>query len=141
MIMEMILERKWYTERSTVGELSIDGVFECYTLEDHVRKDGVKVWGETAIPAGEYEVVVSFSPRFGKDMPLLLDVKNYAGVRIHTGNKPEDTEGCILVGVTHPRADWVGESGLAFASLFPKILDARKLGRILINVKDTDGLA
>ena len=80
----------------TIGKLYADGEFVCDTLEDAVRSE--KIQGKTAIPSGEYEVVMTMSNRFKKIMPLLLDVPNYAGVRIHSGNTAQDTEGCILCG-------------------------------------------
>jgi len=125
--MKLVLERKTYTEQSTVGELSIDGKFQCHTLEDVVRQDGVKVYGKTAIPSGAYDVTVTMSPKFGKLMPLVNDVPNYAGVRIHPGNDAEDTEGCILVGNTVAE-NFIGESRAAFAELYPLILDAKHKG-------------
>jgi hypothetical protein len=94
--LELKLIRKNFTEQSTIGELSVDGAFECFTLEDKVRP--VKIKGETAIPAGTYEVAVTFSNKFQKFLPLLLDVPNFDGIRIHTGNTPKDTPDCILVG-------------------------------------------
>ena len=54
--------------------------------------------GITAIPTGKYDVILTFSPRFKRVLPLLLGVKGYEGVRIHAGNSAEDTEGCLLVG-------------------------------------------
>jgi hypothetical protein len=95
---ELRLTRKEFTDRSTIGELHVNGVFECFTLEDTVRP--VKIKGETAIPEGRYEVVVNFSERFQRPLPLLLNVPNFEGVRIHPGNTDKDTEGCILVGWT-----------------------------------------
>lgn len=80
----------------TLGELLLDGVHECWTIEDEIRDE--KIPGETAIPAGKYRVVLTMSKRFGKVLPELVNVPNYAGVRIHTGNTAADTEGCILVG-------------------------------------------
>ncbi len=95
----------------TIGKLYIAGQYFCDTLEDPVRSlidknsDGDfddagegKVAGKTAIPAGTYKVIFTMSNRFKKIMPLLVDVPGFAGVRMHSGNKPEDTEGCILTG-------------------------------------------
>lgn len=118
--MRLILQRKWASEASTIGELSIDGVYECFTLEDVVRPAGVKIPGKTAIPAGTYKVVVDMSTRFKKLMPHVLDVPGFEGIRIHAGNKAEDTEGCPLVGRTKGK-DFVGESKLAFEAFFPKL--------------------
>lgn len=118
--MKLILQRKWASEVSTIGELSTDGKFECYTLEDVVRAPGVKVPGKTAIPAGTYRVVIDMSTRFKKLMPHVLDVKNFEGVRLHAGNVAADTEGCPLLGRTK-KQDFVGESKLAFDAFFPKL--------------------
>lgn len=105
----------------TIGTMTINGVFECYTLEDEVRDE--KIYGETAIPAGTYRVIISFSPRFQRDLPILVGVPGFEGVRIHPGNTAADTHGCILPGQTRT-ANSVGASRLAFNSLFEKIKDA-----------------
>ncbi len=123
--MKLQLERKVYTETSTVGELSINGTFFCYTLEDTVRQPGIKVYGKTAIPSGAYPVSMTFSPKFGKPMPLVNGVQNYAGVRIHPGNTDADTEGCILVGHTKDN-NFIGESRKAFGDLLPQVEKACK---------------
>lgn len=116
---ELLLKRRWYSDRSTIGALTL-GEFSCFTLEDRVRESGVKVQDKTAIPAGRYRVVVDFSQRFQRRMPLLLDVPMFTGIRIHSGNTAEDTRGCILVGEWRA-PDWVGDSRRAFARLFPLI--------------------
>jgi hypothetical protein len=116
--MNMVLRRDTFTEKSTTGKLYVDGVFECYTLEDRMRDK--KVYGKTAIPIGRYKVIVNKSPRFGKDMPLLLNVPEFGGIRIHPGNKAEHTEGCILVGQARSK-DYISDSRAAYKPLFEKI--------------------
>lgn len=128
--MKLQLKRKIFTPKSTIGELFIDGVFFCYTLEDVDRglnqSDNIatimvkKVFGVTAIPAGTYSVIVDMSNRFKKLMPLIKDVKGFAGVRIHTGNYPEQTEGCLLVG-TQYGPDKVIDSRTAYNALFERL--------------------
>ena len=99
----MTLTRKVKHDAYTLSELSIDDVKLCDTLEPtwrDIRRGGKgrKVKGRTAIPEGRYPVVITFSEKFQKWLPLLLHVPKFTGVRIHAGNRPEDTEGCILVG-------------------------------------------
>jgi len=125
--MKLVLERKTYTAQSTIGDLSVDDKFQCHTLEDTVRQPGVKVYGKTAIPSGAYDVTVTMSPKFGKLMPLVNDVPNYAGVRIHQGNTDADTEGCILVG-NNTSDNFLVDSRTAFEALYPLILDAKHRG-------------
>lgn len=96
--MKLKLYRKFLGNKYTIGKLFINDEYICDTLEDVVRSEGIKVYGETAIPCGVYEIVLTMSPRFKKVLPLLLDVPHFEGVRIHTGNTEKDTEGCILVG-------------------------------------------
>lgn len=129
--MNLKLVRRTLTEQSTIGTLSINGVFECFTLEDRVRP--VKIHGATAIPAGIYEVAITFSDRFRKPLPLLLNVPNFAGIRIHPGNTAEDTEGCILVGTTE-RKDFIGNSRVAFKALFTKLDAALRREKVFIEV-------
>ena len=95
--MEIKIFRETYTADTTVGIVTVDGKFFGYCLEDVVRPAGVKIKGQTAIPAGRYEVIASLSNRFKRVMPLLLDVENFAGIRIHGGNTHKDTDGCLLI--------------------------------------------
>ena len=96
--MKLKLNRIYKAETYTIGKLYVDGVYFCDTLEDKVREDGVKVFGETAIPKGTYNVLITYSNRFKRDMPLLQNVPMFDGIRIHAGNTDKDTHGCILVG-------------------------------------------
>jgi hypothetical protein len=117
---------------ATLGELEVDGDFTCYTLEDVVR--GVKLHGETAIPTGTYDIIISWSPRFQRRLPLLLSVPGFDGVRIHPGNSAADTEGCILVG-TGIASAMVLNSRAAFEALFRKLDQAFLMGdRISITI-------
>ena len=118
--MKIEVIRRWFTDKSTIGGMMLDGRFQCFTLEDRVRRPGVKVYGQTAIPAGEYQLIVNYSLRFKRYMPLLLNVPMFSGVRIHSGNTDKDTEGCILVG-NSKGDDVVLQSRLAFAELFDSI--------------------
>jgi hypothetical protein len=129
--MELQIKRTDFSEESTIGELSVNGVFECYTLEDKVRP--VKIAGKTAIPSGRYEVIINFSQRFQKQLPLLLNVPDYEGVRIHSGNTAANTEGCILVGETKTD-NFVGESRWAFNRLFEKMKVAAETEKIFLEI-------
>ncbi len=129
--MDLTLIRTDFTEESTIGELSINGKFECFTLEDRVRP--VKIKGFTAIPAGSYEVVITFSERFKRPLPLLLNVPNFDGIRIHAGNTAKDTDGCILVG-QEKQEDFVGTSKLALEALFKKLKRASATEKLFIHV-------
>lgn len=95
--MKITLKRDIFGDTFTLGRLLINGTFFCYTCEDKVRPKKIK--GITAIPTGTYDVALAWSNRFQKVLPLLANVPNYEGIRIHAGNTHEDTEGCILVGM------------------------------------------
>ena len=98
--MELKLKRIAKRDTYTIGRLFIDGEYFCDTLEDKVRdlSKEAKVKGQTAIPTGRYRVYLTYSPHFNRILPLLEDVPQFTGVRIHRGNTAKDTEGCILVG-------------------------------------------
>ena len=129
--MELQLKRTDFLENSTIGELSVNGKLECYTLEDKVRP--VKIKGKTAIPAGRYEVIINYSQRFDRLLPLLLSVPNFEGVRIHPGNTAADTEGCILVGMTKEK-EFIGQSRVAFDRLFAMLKAASETEKIFIEI-------
>lgn len=106
--MKLKLERRWPKSSYTVGKLFIDDKWFCDTLEDKVadinkngKFDGTerKIPGETAIPYGTYKVNFGWSPRFGRNLPRLLNVTAFDGVLIHPGNSAKDSAGCILVGL------------------------------------------
>lgn len=136
--MKIISRRFLFSPLSTISRVFVGDEFICYVLEDVTRLAGVKISGETAIPYGEYAVEVTFSPHFQRNLPLLVDVPNYAGVRIHPGNKPADTEGCLLPGMTYD-TDVVNNSRDAFAVLFGKILNAKAVGeQVTISIEKVE---
>ena len=140
--MKITLKRVALQDTYTIGKLYIDGQYFCDTIEDKVRdlnKDGVfddgevKIKGKTAIPYGTYEVVWTYSPRFGKYTPRLLNVNSFDGVLIHSGNTAEDTEGCIIVG-QNKEVGKVLNSRETVNKLYPIIEDACKKEKIELEV-------
>ena len=136
--MKLLVQREIISDKSTIGTLYVEGIRECHTLEDKDRRleEGAeKVYGETAIPRGMYKVVITYSNRFKKPMPLLLDVPGFSGIRIHPGNDKDDTHGCILVGVGIGQ-DILYNSRQAYERLFNKLEAAECLGEeITIEVR------
>lgn len=105
--MKLRLERLWPKKDYTVGRLYVDDRLFCNTLEDRIvdkNKNGVfdgdekKVYGESAIPYGTYKIIYNWSPKFGRNLPRLLNVPHFEGILIHPGNTATDSAGCILVG-------------------------------------------
>ena len=106
--MEIQVNRIARKDGYTIGRMSLNGVYFCDTLEDTDRGlnaamsvDEIlskKRKGITAIPTGKYDVILTFSPRFKRVLPLLLNVPGYQYIRVHNGNRPDSTEGCLLVG-------------------------------------------
>jgi hypothetical protein len=124
--MELVLTRDAFLPTRTLGKLYADNVFECFTCEDAVRD--TKIAGETAIPKGRYRVIITLSNRFKRELPILLNVPNYEGVRIHSGNTEADTEGCILCGSTRNDSG-VFSSRIATNNLILKIRNAINSGK------------
>lgn len=131
--MNLVLQRRYFEDNCTIGALSVDGVYECWVLED-VERD-IKIYGETAIPLGRYRIVIDYSNRFQRLLPHLLDVPGFSGIRIHPGNRAVDTHGCLLPGIDK-YADAVGHSVIAFGNLFHK-LRAADAGGDLIHIEVT----
>lgn len=106
--MRLTLKRIANRKDYCIGKLYINGKYFCDTLEDKDRGlddsmseddiKAIKIKGETAIPVGIYTVLLTYSPKYKKVMPLINNVKGYSGIRIHSGNTSKDTEGCLLVG-------------------------------------------
>lgn len=155
--MELLLERKYCKEKYTVGRLFIEGVFFCNTLEDKVRdlnKNGkfdngeYKVYGETAIPYGEYEITLDVvSPKFSKyqfykdvcngKLPRLLNVPSFEGVLIHCAEGPKGAEllqGCIGVGLNKIKGG-LTDCKEYFKKLYDILYTAKqKNEKIIINI-------
>lgn len=144
--MEIKITRLHFSDKCTIGELTIAGDdIKLHTLEDKDRKiaqgdelkaiKNIKAFGNTAIPYGRYEVVMTYSNRFKQVMPLLLNVPAFEGVRIHAGNTAEDTEGCILVGYQKDAAnDRILQSRPAIAELYMLISESVKKEKVYIEI-------
>jgi len=138
--MKLRLKRKFLGDIYTIGDLYVDDVFFCNTLEDKVRdlnKDGdlndtgeEKVFGKTAIPYGTYNIAISYSPKFKRDLPALIGVNSFEGIRLHPGNDADDSSGCILVGINSEKGK-VTQSKSTFERLF-KLMKVAKYIEITI---------
>lgn len=136
--MKLTLTRDQCTADSTLGKLYVNDVYQCETLEDADRSmeaGGTKIPGCTAIPRGTYEVLIDWSLHFKRTLPRLLDVPGFEGIRIHPGNAPADTEGCILVGLRRG-PNYIYQSVNAFNLLFARIEEAIDAGdKVTITVE------
>ena len=125
--MNLKLVRIAFKDTYTIGKLYVDGVYFSNTIEDKDRglDDSMtvreilnkKVKGETAIPTGHYNIEITYSPKYKRMMPLLIGVKGFSGIRIHSGNTSKDTEGCLLVG-KNTKVGMVTESRNTYQRLF-----------------------
>lgn len=135
--MELIVKRTQLTNDYTTGHLYINGEYFCDTLEDKVRKltsiDG-KVYGRTAIPSGTYPVIMDYSSHFKRPLPHILDVPYFSGIRIHSGNEVDDTNGCILVG-SYYRAGYITNSKDTMSKLSERLTECiNNGGRITLTI-------
>lgn len=133
--MKLLLKRKWKGVNTTLSVLYIDGSIHGYVLEDIDRnvskKCTEKIKSVTAIPVGTYEVKNTYSNRFKRLLPILLNVPCFEGIRIHPGNAHQNTDGCLLPGITYRKADGdytVQSSRSAFDPLHKRIVAALNLG-------------
>ena len=144
--MELLLLRPKSSGGATISALTEDGLTVCFICEDVVREEFVegkwtwkpyfKIQGKTAIPSGRYKIVMDFSNRFQQIMPHLLDVPDFEGIRMHPGNSPKDTEGCLLPG-TEIGDGCVKNSRKAYEDLFTKFTDAHNAEEeIYITIKN-----
>ena len=141
-IMRLTLVRIANRPTYCIGKLYIDGKWFCDTIEDTDRglcdemseKEILKrkIKGETAIPTGIYQVLITYSPKYKKQMPLVNNVKGYSGIRIHSGNTAKDTEGCLIVG-KNKEVGKVLESRITYNALFKRLQQAK--GNIIIDIQ------
>lgn len=131
--MNLFLKRFEFGTTYTIGKLYNGDEYLCFVLEDKFREvEGKpvaewKIPNETAIPKGTYKVIVDHSNHFDKDLPHILNVPGYEGVRIHTGNTSKDTEGCLILGSSWVGKDFVGGSKAAFDKVFPLLKAAKDI--------------
>jgi len=128
--MKLVIIRDQSDVEGTFGRLYINGLFECHTLEDfdrNLESGGKKVQNDTAIPRGEYKVIIDWSNRFKKEMMRVLDVPQFTGIRIHAGNTTADTEGCILLGNGRARS-YLLDSRSAVNKVFASVEKALERG-------------
>ena len=138
--MELKIIRTKSNKEYTEGKLYIDGAYFCDTLEDQDRGlyqhmslaeiKAVKVYGETCIPYGTYKVELSYSPKFKKIMPAILNVKGFTGVRIHNGSYTEHTLGCPLVGVKY-KDGMLTNSRKTFNELMQKLQNQKEITLVI----------
>lgn len=127
----LTLKRIILDSEKTVGELWYKEEFICFTLEDPVRE--IKIKHKTAIPCGIYQVIINYSPKFKQNMPLLLNVPNFKGIRIHKGNLVSDSSGCPLVGM-YLIDNKIYHSTIAYTKVFRLIQQLLKKGDLYIDV-------
>lgn len=141
--MKLTLKRIALRSTYTIGRLYVDGNYFCDTLEDTVRdlnKNGKfdngekKVYAKTAIPYGTYEIKWTYSPRFKKYTPQLMNVPSFEGIRIHSGNSSTDTEGCLLLG-ENKKVGMVLNSRATINKFYSLIKEACSKGKVTIEIK------
>jgi len=130
-LINILLIREKSVNGSTPGQLFIDDVFFCYTLEDEIRDK--KIPNETAISTGTFEIIINYSNRFKRAMPLLLNVPNFTGIRMHSGVTKEHTSGCILLGLGI-KDNYLRNTKKAFLSFFTWLQEAVKKDHVFLTI-------
>jgi hypothetical protein len=144
--MELRLQRIYHTDEATLGTLFIDGLFECFILEDQPQP-GEKIWGETRIPAGEYPIHLrtagGMHARYGRrytwhrGMLWLRNVPGFQFIYLHPGNNDDDSAGCLLPGATACSDPMeVHRSVAAYRTIYQKI--APVIGREPVTLEVVD---
>ena len=153
---QIIIDRRYPKSTYTIGNISLDDKWECNSLEDKdrgLRQDmslaeikKKKVYGETAIPKGTYEVRMDIvSPKYaaipwykelcGGRMPRIMDVPGFDGILFHPGTTALDTKGCVVVGLNKAKGKLL-DSRISFAAFWKKLEKARLRGeRIIVTIK------
>jgi hypothetical protein len=115
--MLILVKRRTYTPQSTQGEMFLNNVHECWTLEPRADQSQGKPY---CVPDGIYDWEVAFSPRFNRNVIRVQSLPGFDDIEVHPGNFPRDTHGCCLVGSTES-ANFVGHSDAEFDALLAKL--------------------
>lgn len=159
-VMKLEVKRFGDNGETTLGALYIDGILECFTVEDQQQATGTKIMGETRVPEGTYEVSLrreggfhaKYTKRYGSMHKGMLCIHNapnwklknngieFQYILIHTGNTDDHTMGCLLVNDAVSAATYTGSSSVnAYKDFYPKvakILDAG--GKVSITYTDVE---
>lgn len=141
--MELVLHRKILNDNSTEGNLYVDGKWFCNTIEDKVRAvpggwtPSVKVYGKTAIPYGRYQVMVTWSNRFKRQLTAILNVPDFEGIRIHNGTSELSSSGCVIVSYKDDdKNKRLINDKAAMNDLCKLVSKAQKTGKVYIDIVD-----
>lgn len=144
--MDILLQITKKAETYRSGKLYLNGKFLTFTLEDadrglnskmtDIQINGIKLHGKTGIPLGSYELQWTLSPRFKKYTWQLMNVKGFAGVRIHSGNTADASEGCILLGLEDSNDGFMGNSKAGVALFEAELKKLPKGEKITLTIRD-----
>ena len=142
-ILELLLERGIKEKSYTDGDLYVDNNWFCHVVEDKVRGPLGKIWSklfkikhETAIPYGRYEVIVNWSNRFKRLLPLILNVPDFEGIRMHNGATAKNSSGCPIISYKRISSGLLLSKPDAMNDLTDVIYKFQQKGKIFITVTD-----